>query len=447
MAPLQQIIPASSTCPEKVKGSSQAERLLAGMIAAGNRHGYAGASVSRVVAEAGVSRATFYEHFADKDDCFLATHREIAERLLEQIRYAVHNAPPEQALQATIRRLIAHAEETPAHARFLVNEALAGGPRALEERDRVVSQMQATVEGARANAEPHTPMPDLPSGVLIGAAHWLLATRLRRGERDLRELTNEVVRWIERYERPRSDHRWDKLTPGPSPSASLYVSELPLSAPPPIPAGRPRLSSEEVLRNQRERIMYATAEVAARKGYCATHVTDIASAARVDRRVFYTHFRDKQQAFLSVHELGFQQTMAVGAGAFSSRAAWPERIWQGIVATTQFHATLPSIAHVGYVEAHALGATAIQRIDDSRQAFTIFLQEGNQQTSPPQSRIAMESIVAAIFEIGYRQCRHGRVRQLPRLAYHAAYLALAPFLGADATDEFLGAKLREGKLR
>jgi AcrR family transcriptional regulator len=413
------------------------------MIAAASLHGYAGASVSRVVAEAGVSRATFYEHFADKDDCFVATHRDIAERLLEGIRHAVHDAPPEQALQATIRRLIAHAEEEPAQAQFLINEAVAGGPRALEERDRAISQMQAIVEGAWANAEPQAPMPDLPSAVLIGAAHWLLGPRLRRGERDLGGLTNEVIGWIERYERPGGEHRWNALLPGPSPSPSAYVSELPLRAPPPIPSGRSRLSTEDVLRNQRERIMYATADVAARKGYAATRVADITDTARVDRRVFYTHFRGKQQAFLAVHELGFQQTMAVGAGAFSSGTAWPERIWQGILATTQFHASLPSIAHVGYVEAHALGAAAIQRIDDSQQAFTIFLQEGNQYTNLPQSRTAMESIVAAIFEIGYRQCRDGRARQLPRLAYHAAYLALAPFLGVDGANEFLDAKLLE----
>ncbi len=59
---------------------TQRERLIAGMVMAARRHGYAGANVSRVIARAGVSRPTFYEYFADKDDCFLATHRELAGR-------------------------------------------------------------------------------------------------------------------------------------------------------------------------------------------------------------------------------------------------------------------------------------------------------------------------------------------------------------------------------
>ncbi|MGO9762078.1 MAG: TetR/AcrR family transcriptional regulator, partial [Solirubrobacteraceae bacterium] len=47
---------------------SQRQRLLEGMVATANRDGYAGANVSAVIAEAGVSRPTFYEHFEDRDD-------------------------------------------------------------------------------------------------------------------------------------------------------------------------------------------------------------------------------------------------------------------------------------------------------------------------------------------------------------------------------------------
>ena len=445
MAQPQTIVSERSTRPAKTHRGAQGERLLAGMIAAANRDGYAGASVSRVVAHAGVSRPTFYECFADKDDCFLATHRDIAQHVLEQIRRAVEEAPPEQALQAAIRELIQRAETDPAQAQFLVNETMAGGPRALDERDRTITRMEQIIEKARAEVAPEVPTPDLPSRAVIGGVCWLLSPHLRRGKHDLTELTDELIGWIEGYELPAGEHRWRTLEPGPPPSPSPYVSELALKAPPPIPSGRSRLSSEEVFRNQRERILYATADAAARNGYTATTITDITTTASVDRRVFYAHFADKQQAFLAVHELGFQQTMAVGAGAFFSAGEWPERIWQGVLAVSQFHATLPTIAHIGFVESHAVGATAIGRIDDNRQAFTIFLQEGNQHTTQPQSRTAMEAITAAIFEIGYQQCRHGRARQLPRLAYHATYLALAPFLGGGAANEYLDGKLREGR--
>ncbi len=413
------------------------------MIAAVNRDGYAGASVSKVIANAGVSRPTFYDYFADRDDCFLAAHRDIATRLLAQIRDAVRQAPPERAPQAAIRRLIARAEAEPAQARFLANEAMAGGPRALDERDRTITRIEKVIEGARAGLSPQTPTPDLPTRALIGAAHWLLSPRLRRGEHDLSELDRELGGWIESYSRPAGEHRWHTLKPGPPPPPSPHVSELPREAPAPIPAGRSSLPASEIARNQRERILYATAEVAARKGYTATTIADIAAIARVDRRVFYAHFRDKQQAFLAVHELGFQQTMAIGASAFFSTGAWPERVWRGILAASQFQATHPAMAHMAYAESHAVGAPAIQRVEDSHAAFTIFLQEGNQHTTNPQSRTAMEAIVAAVFELGYHRARHGHTRKLSRHAYHATYLALTPFLGPRAADDFIDGKLRE----
>jgi len=420
---------------------TQRERLIAGMTAAADRDGYAAANVSEVIAHAGVSRPTFYDYFADRDDCFLATHRDIAERLLAHIASAVDDAPPEHALQAAIRRLLQRAQAEPAQARLLANEAMAAGPRALDERDRTIAQIERIVEDARARTPPDTPAPDLPARVAIGATQRLLSPCLRRHEPDLNPLADELTAWVETYNRPHRDHRWHTLAPGPKPPPSPYVSELPPGAPAPLPP-RGAHSPAELARNQRERIMFATAENAARKGYTATTIADITTTARVHRRVFYHHFRDKQDAFLAVHELGFQQAMAVTAGAFFSATAWPERVWQAILAITQFDATHPTIAHVVFVESHAVGPPAVQRVEDSQNAFTIFLHEGNQHAAHPRSPSVMQAIIAAILEIGYHQARHGKTRELPRLAHHAAYLSLAPFLGPDAADERIPASFR-----
>jgi AcrR family transcriptional regulator len=423
--------------------STQRERLIAGMIAAANRDGYAEASVSRVIAHAGVSRPTFYDYFADRDDCFLNAHRDIARGLLERIRRAIAADAPERAVQAAIATLVEFAAEEPARARFLMNETLAGGPRALDERDRTIERIVRMVERARAKAPPRARTPDLPVRAVVGAVHWLLAPPLRRGERDLTELGDDLSRWIESYEQPFEEHRWRTLEPGPALPPSPHVAELSLSPPAPLPAGKSRLSAAERARNQRTRILFATAEVGARKGYTATTVIDITTAARVDRRVFYSHFRDKQQAFLATHELGVQQTMAVAASAFFSAGAWPDRIWEGIRASAHFHATYHVLAHIGYVESYAVGSTAVQRVEDGRSVFTIFLQEGAQHAADAPSRTAMEAIAAAIAEIAYRQARGGHGRDAPRLACHAAYLILTPFLGPQATNEFIDRKLRE----
>jgi AcrR family transcriptional regulator len=413
------------------------------MIAAVHRHGYAAASVSQVIAHAGVSRPTFYDYFADKQECFLATHRELARLLVGEIRRATASATPGQALQTAIRKFVELSEEFPDRAALLTSETMAAGGAALEAHDRMMDEMADVVERARAGAEPGTCTPDLPVQAVFGAGRWLLAPALRNGEHDLRTLADDLASWVDSYMAPSIEHRWSTLDPGPSLPPSSHISAFSLQSPPAIPPGRPKLSRAEVVRNQRERILYATADVAAIKGYSACTIADITASAGVDRRVFYKHFRDKQQAFLAIHEFSIHQVMALAASAFFSAKEWPERVWEALRATTQFEATNPVVTHIGHVESHAVGAAAIQRIDDTRAAFTIFLQEGSQLMSEPPPRTFMEAIAGAVFEIGYHEVRRGHSHQISRLAPHATYLVLAPFMGPAAANEFIDQKLEE----
>ncbi len=414
-----------------------------GMLLAAVRKGYAGANVAQVIAHAGVSRPTFYEYFLDREDCFLAVHREFSDQLLGHVREAVDFGPPEQAVQAGVKTLFRRAQARPERARFLVNETLAGGSRALDQRDLLIRDIEQIIEGARARAAPHTPTPDLPTRALLGGICGLLAPRLRRNEYDLADVAEEIDIWIESYNRPSAQHRWRTLEPGVPLLPARHVSELALRPPPALPRGRPSLSSVEIARRQRDRIVYATAEVAAEKGYGAATIADITAAAGVDRRVFYAHFRDKQEAFLAAHELGFQQTMAVSASAFFSCEEWPERIWEGLHAGTYFNATHPVVAHIGYIEAHAVGSPAIQRVDDSRAAFKIFVQEGYRHATKPPPPITPDVLAATIFEIGYHYVRKRQAELLPRLIAHTAYLILAPFLDPQRANEFVDTKLEE----
>ncbi len=422
---------------------TQRERLIAGMITACSRHGYEGANVSRTIALAGVSRPTFYEYFTDKHDCFLAAHGELARLLIWEVERAVNAVGPDQAVQAAIRRFVELSQEYPDRASLLTNETMAGGRAALDAHDHMMEQMAEVVERARAKASAQTLTPDLPIQMVFGAGRWLLAPALRRGEHNLSTLADDLASWVDSYMTPSAEHRWSTPEPGPALPPSPHVSEISLRPPAPIPPGRPRLSRAEVARNQRERILFAIATVTTAKGYGASTIADITASAGVDRGVFYKHFRDKQQAFLAIHELAIHQAMELAASAFFSVTAWPDRVWEAMRATTQFEAAHPIVTHIGHVESHAVGGLAIQRIDDSRAAFTIFLQEGSQLTNRPPSRIAMEAIAGAIFEIGYHQVRHGHNNQLSRLAPLAAYLVLAPFMGPAVANEFIDEKLDE----
>ena len=419
------------------------------MVAAANRGGYARANVSEVIAAAKVSRGTFYDYFADKDACFLAALADVRERLTVYVDGAVEDVETEEATTTTIGALIDFAIAEPAPARFLMAESLAGGADALDARDQAISEIATTLDDTGKRASQSMAMPDLPSRVLVGGVCRLLGSHLRRGDPGLSELRRDLLLWIRSYDRPAGEQRWRTLRPtrlkGPAP----VIADPPLRAPRPLPPGRPRVSTEEVAKNHRERILLAAARLAETQGYTATTVADITKLARVDARAFYGLFADKQEAFMTIHELGFQHVMAVTAGAFFAGSTWPERSWEGARAFTYFLESYPIMAHVGFVEAYAVGPGAVQRVEDSHVAFTIFLREGYQyqpQSEPP-SPAALEAIIATIFEMIYEESRKSAKPPMTSLLPRMMFLWLAPFIGAAEATAFIEGKLKSGKRR
>jgi AcrR family transcriptional regulator len=429
--------------------ATQRERLLAGMVTAANRDGYAGANVSAVIREAGVSRPTFYDYFEDREDCFVATIGGTRERLLLGVREAVEAAPPELALSVAVEAIVAFAGSQPAEARFLMKEALAGGPRALDARDRGLAHTAEVVEEALGRASHSTTIPDVPVVAVLGAVHRVLASRLRRGERALDGLRQDLLRWIESYGRPAPHQRWREFEPRAAHERSPHVPPIALSPPPTLGPGRPRLSEEEVAENHRQRIMFATSEVVHERGYAAATVAEITRLARVDGGVFYRLFADKQEAFSAIHELGLQHMLSAATGAFFAGRSWPDRIWEALRAATQSIDDNPTIAHVAFVEAYAVGPLGIQRLEDSVGALTIFLQEGYgylERGDAPLPRVALEAIVSTIFEIVYLQARCSKRSRAGGLVAPFAHLCLAPFIGAAASDGFIDGRLAEARI-
>ena len=74
--------------PSELIRAVQRERLIVAMLNAAADLGYLETNVQDVIDRAGVSRPTFYEHFSNKEDCFLAAFDTSAERLRKMV------APP-----------------------------------------------------------------------------------------------------------------------------------------------------------------------------------------------------------------------------------------------------------------------------------------------------------------------------------------------------------------
>ncbi|HVY79012.1 MAG TPA: TetR/AcrR family transcriptional regulator [Solirubrobacterales bacterium] len=122
-----------------------------------------------------------------------------------------------------------------------------------------------------------------------------------------------------------------------------------------LPRGRHALDPEEVLRDQRERLLAAVPTVAAEHGYEAMSVADIVKAAAVSRNAFYKNFSDKQDCVATAHELGHERLFEVLSVNCYEGATIEERVDASLEAGLDILAADPALARFLFVEAPSGG--------------------------------------------------------------------------------------------
>jgi AcrR family transcriptional regulator len=126
-------------------------------------------------------------------------------------------------------------------------------------------------------------------------------------------------------------------------------------APRRLPRGRHALAPDDVLRDQRERLLAAVPAVAAERGYEAMSVADIVKAAAVSRNAFYKNFRDKQDCVATAHELGHERLFEVLSVNCYEGATTEERVGTSLEAALDILAAEPALARFLFVEAPSGG--------------------------------------------------------------------------------------------
>jgi AcrR family transcriptional regulator len=106
-------------------------RLLEGMTTAVARKGYAAVTIADVVAEAGVSKRTFYEHFDGKEDCLLACYVEASSTLMAAIRQQLIAAQGDDSslIRSVLEVYLRFLDQAPQMAATLLIEVQRAGPR------------------------------------------------------------------------------------------------------------------------------------------------------------------------------------------------------------------------------------------------------------------------------------------------------------------------------
>lgn len=422
----------------------QRSRLLGAIVEVVARDGYPEAKIGDLASHAGVSRATFYELFASKQACLLTAQSELAGRLSDELGRAVAQSESSRAAQSALSALVEFADREPLAFDFLMHEAMLAGPEALEQRDRLISRLEHTIERSWEQAPENVPVVDMSARILLEGTVRLLGLRTRRDGDAPRRLLCDLLAWIESYSVSAGPSRWRELVPHPALLSTPPEHPAAPSLHRSLPKGRHRLPAELVKSVQRERIAYATAQAIREKGYANITVADIVAIAGLSRDVFYTHFHDKQEAFDATVQLVFEQLLATMACAFfGCCGAWPEQVWEAGWAFDRFLEDDPNLAHFLFIGTYAPPAH-IGRVEDFVLAFTVFVEYGNR--TRPQTvqvpRIISEAIVCSVLEVVTFHIRQDRVAELRGLIPNITYMVFAPFMGTDAACEFVEAKIK-----
>jgi AcrR family transcriptional regulator len=187
--PSAQPIPRGRHAPPlEVRLEVQKHRLFDAAAIVFSKVGYAEASAEAISRQAGMSKATFYEHFANKEECLVALFDYATAALLEELVTASRGAERnyEERHSAGLHAILEAFQDNPAMAQAILVETVGAGPRLAELRIAALSgfaqvMYDQTVRAAELTGGPAFASPD-DAFAIVGAAFELVSRQLRTGE-------------------------------------------------------------------------------------------------------------------------------------------------------------------------------------------------------------------------------------------------------------------------
>jgi AcrR family transcriptional regulator len=197
----------------------QRSRLLAAAAAVIDEFGYAQASVQRITGRARVSRRTFYELFGNREACLVALVDEVVGRVERELAAAgLEGLSWCERVRGGLWTILSFLDSEPVLARICVVQALRGGPRTLERRERILGRLAAVIDEGRGEGPRGAECTVVTAEGLVGGAFGVVYARLRSGGGEpLTGLLEELMGMIAlQYLGPRVARR-ERQRPAPAP--------------------------------------------------------------------------------------------------------------------------------------------------------------------------------------------------------------------------------------
>jgi len=390
------------------------------------RGGYEGTSVKQVIGLAGVSRRSFYEQFANKEECFLATFDLIVRRDIQQIRraYLATDGPLEDRARAAFQRFAQATSDDRNATVLVVLEAQTAGPAGVLRLRRATGACEQMLARSFAESPGASPLPMPIVRGIAGGLHGAASTFLREGHTTGGlDLAEELLRWTLLFQTPAAEHMAERM------AAAMTVRMREISS----AYGHGLTGAEAPGRDERTRLLQAVLRLATREDYRELTGPQIADEANVSIDAFCELFASKSECFLAALDMIGDELLALAADPDLVSSDWPRAVRRVLAELMRYLADHPLHARTLAQEAFFAGTDALERTVELSRSIATLLTEG--APTAAQGGLTAEAVAGAIWHTIRCQVAAGRIQLLAALSDHLAYVVLAPFIGADAAVE------------
>jgi AcrR family transcriptional regulator len=305
--------------------------------------------------------------------------------------------------------------ERRAPARLALVDVFAVAPSAADRIARAEAIFITMISTSLAQAPDGIVIPTSIIRAVIGGIWCVARARLSEGRPDVIKASGAELRvWLLAYRSPAAS-----LLPAVASAASMRVSEsTPMS---------PAVS-------ERGRMLDAAATLVAQGGHEALTPGQVTEAAGLPASAFAAQFEGTFDCFLAILDRLSAALLNEALRESESAESWESGVCLAIRALFARIASDPGLARTAFLDAFAAGPVIVcHRAAAMRDFADVFARRAPAEGRP--SPVVAEAIVGSIWSIAHRHVAEGRQKALPGCWPRAAFVAMAPVIGAEEALE------------
>jgi AcrR family transcriptional regulator len=181
--------------PREFIVQNQRERIITALVDTVAERGYNATTVAHITKAASVSRRTFYEHFADKEACFLAAYEMVSDHIRNSMRVAADSFEEwPQKVRAALATMLSFLAGEPELARLVMSEPIAAGGEIAAGHRATVAGFAEILKAGRPEHSGVRPLPEATEETVVGGIISLIVREIGTGKADqLEKLLPDLV--------------------------------------------------------------------------------------------------------------------------------------------------------------------------------------------------------------------------------------------------------------